>query len=307
MAGIAGEHPHQLAPSVGKLSAQGTSSAAPVTAATFVLASPTPSSSKDLVRCGSFEFTPRNEAPSPNPSELRGDMDATFGGVHFIVDSGGFLRLSGSGATYQRCMQAYLGKQIGWNIEVYIDDIVVKNRNAATLIDDMRETFDNLDCYKIKLNPKKCYFGVPGGQVLGYFISARGIEANPLKIKAVLDMEPPRTLQKATHSGTPEHKKKYDELKAIFEADLIGSFEKTRSHGIRDAGLDRSIIEHRLPEERISAVPAASTTMNAEILVEVKKEIEKMLDAGFIGTCRYAEWISNVVPVEKRMADGASP
>jgi hypothetical protein len=63
------------------------------------------------------------------------------------------------------------------------------------LTDDLRQTFDNLDRYKIKLNPKKCFFGVPGGQVLGYFISARGIEANPIKIKAILDMEPPRNLQ----------------------------------------------------------------------------------------------------------------
>ena len=84
--------------------------------------------------------------------------------------------------------------QIGRNIEVYIDDIVVKTKHAATLIDDLRETFDNLDRYKIKLNPKKCFFGVPGGQVLEYFISARGIEANPLKIKAILDMEPPKNL-----------------------------------------------------------------------------------------------------------------
>ncbi|KAK1662943.1 hypothetical protein QYE76_051102 [Lolium multiflorum] len=102
--------------------------------------------------------------------------------------------LKNAGATYQRCMQACLGEQIGRNIEVYIDDIVVKTKNATTLIDDLWETFDNLDKYKIKLNPKKYFFGVPGGQVLGYFISARGIEANPLKIKAILDMEPPKNL-----------------------------------------------------------------------------------------------------------------
>ncbi|KAK1661583.1 hypothetical protein QYE76_049742 [Lolium multiflorum] len=82
--------------------------------------------------------------------------------------------LKNAGATYQRCMQACLGEQIGRNIEVYIDDIVVKTKHTATLVDDLRETFDNLDRYKIKLNPKKCFFGVPGGQVLGYFISARG-------------------------------------------------------------------------------------------------------------------------------------
>jgi hypothetical protein len=91
-------------------------------------------------------------------------------------------------------MQACLGEHIGRNIEVYIDDIVVKTRNTATLIDDLRETFENLDRYKIKLNPKKCFFGVPGGQVIGYSISARGIEANPLKIKAILDMEPLKNL-----------------------------------------------------------------------------------------------------------------
>ncbi|KAK1645273.1 hypothetical protein QYE76_063078 [Lolium multiflorum] len=104
------------------------------------------------------------------------------------------FELKNAGATYQRCMQACLGEQIGRDIEVYIDDIVVKTKHAATLIDDLRETCHNLDRYKIKLNPKKCFFGVPGGQVLGYFISARGIEANPLKIKAILDMEPPKNL-----------------------------------------------------------------------------------------------------------------
>jgi hypothetical protein len=64
-------------------------------------------------------------------------------------------------------MQACLGEQIGQNIKVYIYDIVVKTRNAATLIDDLHETFNNLDRYKIKLNPKKYFFGVPEGQVLG--------------------------------------------------------------------------------------------------------------------------------------------
>ncbi|KAK1663161.1 hypothetical protein QYE76_051320 [Lolium multiflorum] len=70
--------------------------------------------------------------------------------------------LKNAGATYQRCMQASLGEQIGRNIEVYTDDVVVKTKNSATLIDDLRESFDNLDRHKIKLNPKKCFFGVPG-------------------------------------------------------------------------------------------------------------------------------------------------
>jgi hypothetical protein len=50
------------------------------------------------------------------------------------------------------------------------------------LIDDLRETFDNLDRYKLKLNPTKCSFGVPAGKLLGFLVSARGIEADPKKI-----------------------------------------------------------------------------------------------------------------------------
>src|SRR3954466_10502478 len=119
----------------------------------------------------------------------------------FITPSGVYcynvmtFGLKNTGATYQRCMQACLGKQIGRNIEVYIDDIIVKTRDSSSLVDDLRETFDNLERYQIKLNPKKSFFGVPGGQVLGYLISARGIKANPEKIKAVLDMAPPSNLK----------------------------------------------------------------------------------------------------------------
>jgi hypothetical protein len=76
-------------------------------------------------------------------------------------------------------MQDCFGNQIGHNIQVYIDDIVITTRKEETLIDDLRETFDNLKRYKLKLNPTKCSFGVPAEQLLGFLVSARGIEANP--------------------------------------------------------------------------------------------------------------------------------
>ena len=103
--------------------------------------------------------------------------------------------LKNAGATYQRCMQACLKEQIGRNIQVYVDDIVIKSRKADTLIDDLQETFENLDSYNIKLNPTKCSFGVPTGQLLGYLISERGIEANPDKIQAILNMQQPKNLR----------------------------------------------------------------------------------------------------------------
>jgi hypothetical protein len=92
------------------------------------------------------------------------------------------FRLKNKGATYQWCMQACLKEQIDRNVKVYINDIIIKSTKADSLLDDLRETFTNLDRYIIKLNPKKCSFGVPTGQLLGYLISERGIEGNPEKI-----------------------------------------------------------------------------------------------------------------------------
>jgi hypothetical protein len=90
--------------------------------------------------------------------------------------------LKNAGATYQRMMQNCLGSQIGRNIQVYMNDVVITTRKEESLITDLKETFDNLDRYKLKLNPTKCSFGVPAGQLLAFLVSARGIEANPEKI-----------------------------------------------------------------------------------------------------------------------------
>jgi hypothetical protein len=66
-------------------------------------------------------------------------------------------------------------------------------------------------------------------------------------------------------------------------------------------GLDRSVVEHRLPLKSVfRPFQQRIRQMKADVLVEVKKEIEKMLEAGFIRACRYAEWISSVVPVQKK-------
>jgi hypothetical protein len=102
--------------------------------------------------------------------------------------------LKNAGATYQRMMQNCLGKQIGRNVQVYIDDVIITTRDEATLISDLQETFDNLDRYKLKLNLTKCSFGVPGGQLLGFLVLSRGIEANPEIIQAILTMAKPTKL-----------------------------------------------------------------------------------------------------------------
>jgi hypothetical protein len=83
--------------------------------------------------------------------------------------------------------------QIGRNIEVYVDDMLVKSIRATGHIADLRETFETLRNHKMKLNLAKCAFGVSSGKFLGFMVSQRGIEANPEKVSAVLGMQSPQT------------------------------------------------------------------------------------------------------------------
>ncbi|KAK1628560.1 hypothetical protein QYE76_002875 [Lolium multiflorum] len=75
--------------------------------------------------------------------------------------------LKNAGATYQRMMQKCLATQIGKNVQVYIDDVVITSKKGTTLIEDLKETFDNLDKFCLKLNPTKCSFGVPAENFSG--------------------------------------------------------------------------------------------------------------------------------------------
>jgi hypothetical protein len=69
-------------------------------------------------------------------------------------------------------MQKYLHNQIGKNVQVYVDDVVIKTKEKDTLIEDLRETFDNLRRFRMKLNPAKCTFGIPAGKLLGSLFRA---------------------------------------------------------------------------------------------------------------------------------------
>jgi hypothetical protein len=82
-------------------------------------------------------------------------------------------------------MQHVFGDHIGRTVEAYVDDIVMKTRKANDRVGNLRIAFGCLHANKVKLNPKKCVFGVPRGMLLGYIISQRGIEANPEKVAAL--------------------------------------------------------------------------------------------------------------------------
>jgi hypothetical protein len=103
--------------------------------------------------------------------------------------------IKNAGATFQRCMRHVFEELIGRIIEAYVDDIVVKTRKTGDLVPNLTEVFEKLRQYVVKLNPDKCVFGVPRGMLLGFVVSERGIEANPEKISAIMDMGPIKNLK----------------------------------------------------------------------------------------------------------------
>ena len=93
--------------------------------------------------------------------------------------------------TYQRLVNIMFQKQIVTSMEVYIDDMLVKSVKAELHVAHLAESFQVLKNYNMKLNPTKCAFGVSARKFFGFMVNSRGIEANPNKIKVVLDMHPP--------------------------------------------------------------------------------------------------------------------
>jgi hypothetical protein len=98
---------------------------------------------------------------------------------------------NGGGATHQKVIQVILETQIRRNVEAYIDDVVVKLKKLGGVLDGLQETFNILRKYKMKLNPKKCVFNVSSGKLLSYMVSIQGIDANPKKVEAIEQLQPP--------------------------------------------------------------------------------------------------------------------
>ena len=104
--------------------------------------------------------------------------------------------LKNAGVAYQRLMNKMFAQQIGRNVQVYVDDMLMKSRREEDHLDDLRETFDTLCSYNMKLNLGKCAFKVMAGKFLGFIVFQSGIKANPNKIRAIIEMAPPRNVKK---------------------------------------------------------------------------------------------------------------
>ena len=97
--------------------------------------------------------------------------------ISFVTSQGLFcykvmpFGLKNAGATYQRLMNKMFMHQIGRNVQVYVDDMLVKSLHENDHLDDLQEIFDTLRSYNMKLNPSKCVFGVTAGKFLGFMVS----------------------------------------------------------------------------------------------------------------------------------------
>ena len=103
--------------------------------------------------------------------------------------------LKNTGATYQRLINKMFARQIGMNVQVYVDDMLVKSLREDDHLSDLQETFDTLRAYNMKLNPNKCVFRVTAGKFLGFMVSQRGIKVNPEKKRVIVELAPPKTVK----------------------------------------------------------------------------------------------------------------
>lgn len=118
-----------------------------------------------------------------NPEDEEKTSFITLGGMYSYHRMPEGLR--NAGPTFSRMIDEVFNEQKGKKFMAYVDDLVVKSDKKETHIQDLQETFENLTKSGHKLNPKKC--------ILGYLVSARGIEANHEKIAAIMNMKLPAT------------------------------------------------------------------------------------------------------------------
>ncbi|XP_020967388.1 uncharacterized protein LOC107614902 [Arachis ipaensis] len=92
-------------------------------------------------------------------------------------------------------MDKVFHQQIGWNMKIYVDDMVAKTTPERSHCEDLKEIFSQIRAYNMRLNPEKCAFGVQRGKFLGFMLTSRGIKANSEKCEAILNMASPKTIK----------------------------------------------------------------------------------------------------------------
>ena len=91
--------------------------------------------------------------------------------------------LKNAGATYQQAMVTLFHDMIHKEIDVYVDDMIMKSQTEEEHLVHLQKLFDRLRKFRLRLNPNKCTFGVRSGKLLGFIVSQRGIEVDPDKVR----------------------------------------------------------------------------------------------------------------------------
>jgi len=103
--------------------------------------------------------------------------------------------LKNADATYQRVMNTIFRDHLWKTVECYVDDITIKSSNKNNHLHDLRTIFNIMPAHQLKMNSTKSFLGVSSGKFLGFIITSKGIHLDPDKIKAIQDMQPPKTLK----------------------------------------------------------------------------------------------------------------
>lgn len=99
--------------------------------------------------------------------------------------------LKNVGATYQRVVTTIFHVMMHKTMEDYVDDTLAKSKQRKNHLQDLGPILDHMEKFSLKLNPKKCAFGVTSGKLLGYIVFTRGIEMDPKKVQDIMEMSPP--------------------------------------------------------------------------------------------------------------------
>ncbi|XP_070054955.1 uncharacterized protein [Nicotiana tomentosiformis] len=147
--------------------------------------------------------SPKDNFPFPNihilvdncaKHEIQSFVDC-YAGYHQVLmdeEDAENMAFTTPWGTYCYRVVPFVLKNAG-EIEVYVDEVIIKSRTHEDHVRDLRKFFEHLRSYNLKLNPAKCAFGVPSRKLLGFIVSRRGIELDPTKIKSIWDLLPPRT------------------------------------------------------------------------------------------------------------------
>jgi len=137
-------------------------------------------------------FSGYNQIKLAEEDQEKTSFTTPWGTYFYVVMPFG---LKNVGATYQRAMMAIFHDMMHIDLEVYVDDLLVKSKTKAEHAKVLARVLERSREYQLKMNPKKCVFGVSSGKLLGFIVSKRRIEIDPNKAKAIREMPSPKNLK----------------------------------------------------------------------------------------------------------------